>query len=45
VLDERIDLLAERPGVLLIQIDLELGAGQGEAHSLGCRTAVKIILK
>jgi len=43
--DERCELLAERRGVLLAQIDLILGAIHLEPHRLVCRTAIKIILE
>src|SRR5215472_2966566 len=43
--DEGRELPAERPGVLLIQIDLVLRAAQPEPHRLVCRTSVKIVFK
>jgi hypothetical protein len=43
VLDEGCDLLPERPGVLLIQIDLVLRAAEPEPDRLIGRASVKII--
>jgi hypothetical protein len=43
VLDERRKLLPERPGVLLAQIDLVLGAAQPEPHRLLRRAPIKIV--
>jgi hypothetical protein len=44
VLDEGCEFLAERPGVVLIQIDLVLRATEAEPHCLTGRAPVKIIL-
>ena len=43
VLDEGCEFLTERPGVLLIQIDLVLDAAEPEPHRLTGRAPVKII--
>jgi hypothetical protein len=43
VLDEGCEFLPERPGVLLIQVDLVLCAAEPEPHRLGGRASVKII--
>jgi len=43
VLDEGCEFLTERPGVLLIQIDLVLRAAEPEPHRLTGRASVKII--
>ena len=43
-LDERIDLLAELASISLAQVDHELRTGECEEHSLGCGTAIKIVL-
>jgi hypothetical protein len=40
---EGCELLTERPGVLLVQIDLVLRAAAPEPHRLICRAAVKIV--
>jgi hypothetical protein len=41
--DEGCGLLTERPGVLLVQVDLVLRAVHPEPQGLVCRAAVKII--
>jgi hypothetical protein len=43
VLDEGCEFLPERPGVLLIQIDLVLRVTQPEPHRLTGRASVEII--
>jgi hypothetical protein len=43
VFDERRKLPSERPGILLIQVDLVLRAAQAEPHSAVCRASVKIV--
>jgi hypothetical protein len=43
VLDEGCEFLPERPGVLLIQIDLVLRATEAELHRLVGRASIKII--
>jgi hypothetical protein len=43
VLDEGCEFLPERPGVLLIQINLVLRATEPEPHRLTGRAPVKII--
>jgi len=43
MLDEGRELFAERPGVLLAQVDLVLGAAYPEPHRLGCRASIKIV--
>jgi hypothetical protein len=43
MLDERCQLLAEGPGVLLVQVDLVLRAADSEPHRLVDRAAIKII--
>jgi hypothetical protein len=40
---ERRKLPAERPGILLVQVDLVLRAAQAEPHSVVCRASVKIV--
>src|SRR5580700_3211765 len=39
------ELLAERGGVLLTQIDLILGAIEGKPHGLGCRAAIEVVFQ
>jgi hypothetical protein len=41
--DEGCEFLTQRPGVLLIQIDLVLRAAEPEPHRLTGRASVKII--
>src|SRR5437773_1882405 len=41
--DVRSELLAQRRGVLLVQVDLVLRAADPEPQRLGCRTSVKIV--
>src|SRR6266516_1515443 len=43
VLDEGCQLLAERPGILLVQIDLVLRATDRESHRLLRRATIKIV--
>jgi hypothetical protein len=43
VLDEGCEFLTQRPGVLLIQIDLVLRAAEPESHRLTGRASVKIV--
>jgi len=43
MLDKRCEFLTERPGVLLVQIDLVLRAAEPEPHRLTGRASVKII--
>jgi hypothetical protein len=45
MLDERRKLLAERGGVLLAQVDLIVGAGEGETQRLVRRSAVEVVLQ
>ena len=45
MIDERGELLAEGPGVPLVQVDLILRAAEGEPHRLIGRSPVKIILQ
>jgi len=45
VLSQGCQLLAERPGIVLVQIDLVRGAADLEPHRLRCRAAVKIVFK
>ena len=42
MLDERRELLTERPGVLLVQVHLILRAAYPEPHRLGRRASIKI---
>ena len=42
---ERRKLPAERPGILLVQVDLLLRAAQPEPHGLRYRAAVKIVFQ
>jgi hypothetical protein len=45
MIDERGELLAEGPGVLVVQVDLILRAAEGEPHRLIARSPIKIILQ
>jgi hypothetical protein len=43
MLNKRRQLPAERPGILLVQVDLVLCASDPEPHRLVCRAAFKIV--
>src|SRR5262249_60055739 len=43
--NERCQLLAERPGILLVQIDLVLGAADPEPQRLLGRAAIQIVFE
>src|SRR5215467_7209637 len=45
MLDERRDLLAERGGVLLAQVDLIVRAAEGEPHGLIRRAAIQVVFQ
>jgi hypothetical protein len=45
VLEERGELLAERGGVLLVQVDLIVRAADGEPHRLLRRAAIQVIVE
>jgi hypothetical protein len=45
VLDERRQLLPERGGVFLAQVDLILGAGEPEPHGLSRRAAIQVVFQ
>jgi len=45
MLDEGCQLLAERPGVLLVQVDLVGRAADGEPHCLVGRPAIQIVFE
>src|SRR5262249_35831391 len=45
MLDEGCQLLAERPGVLLVQVDLVGRAAEPESHGLVGRAAIKIVFE